>query len=474
MNTKTHCNQFFDAGLLTVVMDIGAGSSGKGKIGSYLAEHASNVDFAVNTFHPQAGHWVRLDDGREFFYQSLNSCAYLLGDKHRQIIQNMVEDGHDAVRPSDDGGGTPEDPPLSWNWDNDYAGEQRRAVEEGRATSLQKLYIAPGAMIELPALLREIQENGIQPHQLGISPLVPILDTEIDGGFEQGRLGFDGTYLFEKLGANWFTKNGGEEGTARFGSTGHGVGSCNARRVLRRPSLKMARDIPELAQYICDVPNEIMTRLNKGESGLLELAQGFQLSMMHPLFYPYTTSRNVTVSQGLSDCMLPPKYAGQVIGNVRCLPIRISSNKYIAKDDGRHLTWAEVQSGVPHTVYEGNSGGWYPDQVEMSWEEVTASSGSPVPIMEITSVTKLPRRVATFSRQNVEEFIRHNDTGYGVILSLNFANYVSHGLTGQRWSTPIRGGKFGQWMLEALGDDLVPMVRFVGTGAKTDDTIFIS
>lgn len=408
-----HCNQYFDRGRLTTIYDVGFGSSGKGKLGSYIMENADLPTFALNTFAPQAGHWVKLDNGDSYFYQTLNSCAYL----------------HDK---------------------------------------LDKLYIGPGAMIELPALLREIKENGVPASKLGISPIVPILDPVIDGGFEQGLLGFDGQPLRDEEG-NIIVDVG--LGTAKFGSTGHGVGSCNARRVLRRPSLRLARDVPELMKYLCDVPREVSERLDAGESGLLELAQGFGLSMMHADFYPATTSRNTTVAQGLSDSMLAPKYAGQVIGNLRTFPIRISSNKYVALDDGRHLTWAEVEGGVPHRVFEGTSGHWYPDQTELSWEQLTIDSGSPQPLMEMTSVTKLPRRVATFSQLNVADAIRHNDTGHAHHLSVNFANYVDHAMTDVRSAEAITD-KFVEWSYDNLGE-YVGRVRFIGTGANTESTIHV-
>lgn len=406
---KTSCNDLFTPGKLTILMDGGAGSSGKGKIASYLTENADNWQFACNTFHPQAGHWVKLADGRTYFYQTLNSCAYLV-DKY------------------------------------------------------EKIYLGPGSMIELPALIREIQENKIPPHKLGISPVVPILDVELDQGFERGTLGFDGAKSeLDKM------------GTARFGSTAHGVGSCNARRLLRRPSVKLARDIPELAAYICDVQGEIRDRLDAGQAGLLELAQGYQLSLMHSYFYPYTTSRNVTVAQGMSDMFLPTRYAGQVLINFRTYPIRINSNKYISDVDGHHCTWAEVESGHPHHVLKGDSGKWYPDQMELTWEELTKSSGSPTSIAEITSVTKLPRRVATFSKQNLIEAVRDNDTGHGVHLSVNFLNYVDHSILGAKTQQAVTE-RCTRWLDQNLNSKelktaYIKMLRFLGTGANTEDTI---
>lgn len=394
-------NDCFKKGKLTILLDGGAGSSGKGKLGSFVTETADNWEFACNTFTPQAGHWVRLQDGTTHFYQTLNSCAY----------QNSYE----------------------------------------------KLYLGPGSIIELPALLREMEDNNVPIHKLGIHPTIPILDEEIDAGFERGTVGFDGTPLSED-----------EEGTMKFGSTCHGVGSAMARRVLRRKSVQLARDIPVLKEAICNVPEEIMERLENGQSGLLEIGQGFQLSLMHANFFPYVTSRNVTVSQGLNDMMLPTRYAGPVILNFRTYPIRISSKKYIG-EDGSHLTWDQVQAGVPHEVYTGDSGPWYPDQKEIDWEELTRISGSPDPILELTSVTKLPRRVATFSKMNVHEAIAYNSTGDDIFLSINFANYVDHEMTGLTQAKEITE-KFDGWIEENLGE-YKDIVKFIGTGATTGEMI---
>lgn len=392
-------NKYFDKGKLTIVMDGQFGSSGKGKIASYIASKADNWQFACNAFSAQAGHWVKLDDGRTYFYQHLNSIAYDV---------------------------------------NKY----------------EKLYIGPASAIELPALLNEIEKNKVTPDKLGISPIATII-SEADMEFERGTMGFDGT------------ESADDKGTARFGSTCHGVGSATARKVLRRPSVVCARDVEELKPFLCDVSNEIAERLENGQSGLLELAQGFPLSL-NGRFYPYCTSRNVTVAQAMSDMFLPTKYAGQVIVNLRTLPIRINSKKFIGAD-GRHLTWDQIQANVPHTVYEGNSGDWYPDQREMSWEEVTKFSGSPDDIIEMTSVTKLPRRIATFSRENLEEAIRFNDTGHGLHLCLNFANYIDYDLTGKRSKEDITS-KFQEWVSENLGTRSED-VAFIGTGALTDDMI---
>ena len=397
--------QIFKTGKLTFIMDAQAGSSGKARTASYVAARYGgkdrNVTFACNTFSSNAAHWTRLRDGRKFLYKALNSMAY---DHERY----------------------------------------------------EKFYIGPGAAIETQDVLKEIEENSLPAHKLGIHPLTVVVQ-EMDAGYEKGVLGFDGEELLTK-----------HDGTMKTGSTCSGVGAASARRALRRPTTLYAKDVPALKPFVCDVSNQIIARLEHGESGFQEIAQGYQLSLMHSYFAPYTTYRNVTVAQALSDMMLPTKYAGPVILNLRTYPIRINSNKYIGTD-GTHITQADIEAGVPHTVYKGNSGPWYPDQTELTWDEVTRMAGAPHSLAEITSKTKLARRVATFSRLNVAEAIRDNDTGEGVVLALNFADYVDYTMAGQT-SPGKMTTKFVSWIKENLGDHS-KRLALIGTGANTEDTI---
>jgi hypothetical protein len=412
--SDTDTNFCFTPGKLTILMDGGAGSSGKGKLGAFVAAHADNWQFACNTFAPQAGHWVKNDDGGSYFYQTFNSCAWM-SDRY------------------------------------------------------EKLYSGPGSTIELAAFWKEKEQNNIPSHKIGISPVASILQ-DIDGKFERGLVDFDGK-----------DRDNIDHSLAKTGTTAHGCGANRARRVLRRPEAKYARDIPELKEFICDTPSEIMSRLDRGQAGMLEIAQGFQLSYLLPNFFPFTTSRNCTVAAGLDDMMLPPIYAGDVILNYRTFPIRISSFKYIG-EGGKHLTFGEVKQyeaeGKSYEIFKGNSGPGYDDQEETTWEEITINSGSPTPIMEMTSVTKLPRRVFTFSRKNIEQSIRHNRTGGKVYVAINFANYVDYSLTGKRqclfkYFSSANSDIFAKWLnknFTCLGADVV----FFGTGEKTDDYIMIN
>ena len=418
-------NFLFSRGKLAVALDGGAGSSGKGKLGSFICEHSDNWTFACNTFMPQAGHTVQLDGGRQFFYQTLNSCAYM-----------------------------PE--------------------------RYEKLYIGPGATIELKAFWKEVEANGVPHNKLGISPLTSIL-LNTDRDYEHGVCDIDGVPITNPIAGGPLVSSG---------STRHGCGANRARRVLRHKQAKYARDMPELQEFLCDVPGEIMKRLDEGQAGLFEIAQGFQLSFLLPHMFPHTTSRNCSIAAGLDDLMVPPYYVGNLVLNFRTYPIRIHDKVYEDKATRTPLTWEQVTErawahgtkcdltkelldSVGIDMIDMASGPPYADQHELTIAELNARIGAEDVISELTSVTKLPRRFFTFSRQNLDEALRHNQINGDVYLALNFANYVDHALTGFR-GTSLEDVPSASPLHDWLSQNMAGYehkLKFIGTGASTDDMI---
>jgi adenylosuccinate synthase len=132
---------------------------------------------------------------------------------------------------------------------------------------------------------------------------------------------------------------------------------------------------------------------------MIEGAQGYSLSINHG-FYPYTTSRDCTTAQLLVDCGIPFKCIRSAMpmvwGVCRSYPIRVA-NRFDA--DGNQI---------------GTSGPCYEDQKEIDWEQIGVEP-------ELTTVTKLVRRVFTLSDTQLREAVRVN--GINAIF-LNFANYV--------------------------------------------------
>lgn len=408
----------FEPGKVAIVMDGGAGSSGKGKLGSFIGEHADNWQFCCNAFMSNAAHWVVLDDGTKYLYQTLSSVAYL--------------------------------------------------------KKYQKMYVCGGAVIEIEPTLREIQENGVEPSRLGIHPLAAVVQQK-DIDYEAGRANFEGDPLPSMVHSDCM----------KLGSTLHGVGAARARRILRRSDVRLARDVPELQPYICWTDREIVDRLVSGQSGLMEIAQGYQLSYLS-VFYPKTTSRNCTVAAGLDDCGIPPVFAGKIVINFRTFPIRVNSNKYRHRTTGQLLNALDMKAMRANgeenliEVLKGDSGGCYDDQQEITWEEVTEQSGiratdPNAEIREITSLTKLERRVYTFSNRNLQDAIKFNMTGGGTYISVNFMNYVDMAMDGARGGRDKVTEKAAQWMNKYLNVDrkLPATLKFLGTGPKTDDMIVL-
>jgi hypothetical protein len=72
---------------------------------------------------------------------------------------------------------------------------------------------------------------------------------------------------------------------------------------------------------------------------------------------------------------------------------------------------------------DGSSGPGYPDQREIDWSQIGVEP-------ELTTVTKLPRRLFTFSQQQLTEAHWHNGGYWKTSLFLNFCNYMTKGPTG--------------------------------------------
>ena len=74
----------------------------------------------------------------------------------------------------------------------------------------------------------------------------------------------------------------------------------------------MAREVPELAQYLGDVSSIVNEHIDENRSVLVEGTQGTYLSLYHG-GYPYVTSKDVTASGICSDVGIGPKSVDEVL-----------------------------------------------------------------------------------------------------------------------------------------------------------------
>lgn len=236
---------------------------------------------------------------------------------------------------------------------------------------------------------------------------VPVLIDEIDRMAEAGRVSGK-TFIVHPNAAVVFPHH--REAEAKFvkiGSTMKGSAEAVIQKMRRDPNNKNTFSgvfnmlVDELTSagtpynIICSATmyDEV---INTSQRLLVEGAQGFSLGI-HERFYPYGTSRDVSVHQVLADCRIPFGLPVYVHGVIRTYPIRVANR---IAEDGTFL---------------GTSGPCYPDQSEIKWSDLGREP-------ELTTVTKLPRRIFTFSYKQLQEAIRVNGVHS---LSLTFCDYFN-------------------------------------------------
>lgn len=181
-----------------------------------------------------------------------------------------------------------------------------------------------------------------------------------------------------------------DQGTLNaIAGTGKGIGPAIARKINRvGASLAREKYRPMLPAGQPQRSWDSFWDWNR-DVVFVETAQGFSLGI-NSRFYPHTTSRECTVGQAIADARIPPQMVKGVVACFRTYPIRVGNTA------------------------SGYSGDCYPDQQELTWEEIGQEP-------ELTTVTKRVRRVFSWSRIQFRECIAANRPD---ILFLNFLNYL--------------------------------------------------
>lgn len=109
------------------------------------------------------------------------------------------------------------------------------------------------------------------------------------------------------------------------GSTGSGCGPANADRVMRKG--RLARDVPELAPYIVDVPQKVNDAIERGDSVLIEGTQGFGISLYYG-HYPFVTSKDTSASQMAADVGVGPTNIDDVVVVFKAFPTRVGEGPF--------------------------------------------------------------------------------------------------------------------------------------------------
>ncbi len=118
---------------------------------------------------------------------------------------------------------------------------------------------------------------------------------------------------------------GSEHLSKKIGTTGTGCGPANVDRVNR--TAKQAKDIPDLKDFLADVPLEVNQAIDRGEFVLIEGSQGFGLSLYYGT-YPYVTSKDTSASAMASDVGVGPTRIDDVIVVFKCFPTRVGAGPF--------------------------------------------------------------------------------------------------------------------------------------------------
>jgi adenylosuccinate synthase len=259
-------------------------------------------------------------------------------------------------------------------------------LPSGTRQTEARLVIAPGAVIEVGSLVKEINQCDVSVDRLSIDPRAMIIDAR-DVAFEEKTL------------KPW------------IGSTAQGVGAATARRIMRgalKPGLargtklgqvRLAGHIPQLQPWVKDTREVLDDAFFAGRRVLVEGTQGAGLSLYHGE-YPHVTSRDTTVAGCLSEAGIAPSRLRKIVMVCRTYPIRVQN------PDQKGMT-----SG--------------PMTRELNWEEIAERSGQSVEELkerERTSTTRRQRRVMEFDWTLLRRAASLNGP---TDIALTFADYLS-------------------------------------------------
>jgi adenylosuccinate synthase len=260
--------------------------------------------------------------------------------------------------------------------------------------AVKTVLIGPGAAIDMNVLTDELMRYAdlLEDKTVLIHPQAAIV-TNQHAAFEQS------------------------DGRTKMGSTAKGVGEAYIERMRRKPNANtfgIQHGAGQISRgvYVA-TPDEYRDAIRNSQRLMIEGAQGYSLSLYHGQ-YPFVTSRDVTPWQIAADCGLSFDMAPYIrmVGTLRTYPIRVNNR-------------------------DGSSGPCYPDQFEIDWEDIGIAP-------ELTTVTKLPRRIFSFSFKQLREAVFHCGGYWNTDLFLNFCNYIPED-TVERLITKIEEPGVASW-----------------------------
>jgi len=179
-----------------------------------------------------------------------------------------------------------------------------------------RLLIGPGVVVNPGIVLKEVEMLRVED-RFGLDPQCAIIEPKHIDMDRKGHL------------------------KTEIQTTGTGTGPCNADRAMR--TAKVAREVPELKQYLADVPAELNKALDEEEAVIIEGTQGTYISLFHGT-YPYVTSKDVCASAACSDVGVGPTRVDEVVLVFKAYVTRVGAGILEGEIDpaeAKRLGWDE-------------------------------------------------------------------------------------------------------------------------------------
>ncbi|AEF91096.1 Adenylosuccinate synthetase [Delftia sp. Cs1-4] len=246
-----------------------------------------------------------------------------------------------------------------------------------------KLLLGPGMTVFVSGLLKEIADCGVTPERLFIDPNVMVIEQA--------------------------DKDAEARVKSAIASTASGSGAASARRINDRglSTVRLAKDVPELAPYVGEqepyrgsTMRQLEIAYRKRQSIFLEGTQGSGLSIFHGR-YPHVTSRDTNVAGCLAEAGISPSRVRRILMVVRPTPIRVGD-----PDGDQGATSGHLKH--PTSFRE------IADEVGLDPEELERN--------ERTSTTRRNRRVGWFEWEQFRQACALNAP---TDIVLSFADYLN-------------------------------------------------
>jgi adenylosuccinate synthase len=199
-----------------------------------------------------------------------------------------------------------------------------------------------------------------------------------------------------------------------IGSTGSGCGPANADRVMRISP--QAKDVPELAEYLLDVPLAINDALKTGGTVLLEGTQGFGISLYYGT-YPFVTSKDTSASQIAADNGVGPTKIDDVIVVFKAYPTRVGEGPFFTEMSAEKSDAMGIQEFGTVTHRKRRIGGW---DGKMARYSAMINGCTQAAITGIDRIDKACYGVTEYSRltKRAREFLARAEVDIGSPITL--------------------------------------------------------